>query len=134
MAIFKPKKIDLNQTGLAKVLGTLEAKVVEYIWDSNGATAREVCDHINRKQKISFNAVNTVINRLVDKDILSRTKEGSYWQYKATYSKDELYQMVSGNILKSLVQDKEIFGLASFVEAVDKLSENEKDQLRKLLK
>ncbi len=134
MAIFKPKKIDITQQGLAKILGSLEAKIVEYIWSQNKVTARQVCDHISNQQKISFNAVNTVIGRLIDKGILCRNRLDGCWQYQACYTKDKLYQMTAQSLVRSLVNDRKLMGVATFMEAFDGLSVKEKADLKKLLK
>ena len=134
MGIFTPKRLDLTRGGLAKVFGTLEAKIVEYVWAEGTVTAREVCDALSREQEISFNAVNTVINRLVEKELLSRRRVDGCWQYQARVSREELCRKVSESVLLPLMKDKKLFSAAAFLSVFDQLSPAERSHLRKLLK
>lgn len=135
MSLFRPKKIDLTQAGLAKFFGALEAKILHSVWDHNEASARQICDEVGAEQEISFNAVNTVIGRLVDKKILKKRKAvDGLWHYSAVYSRDKLYRLLSFDVMKALVRDKELFGLAAFAAVAKELSASERQELKKILK
>lgn len=133
MVTFSPKRIDIEEEGLAKVLGTLESEILDFIWNERSASARIVCDHLNLKRPLSFNAVNTVLGRLVDKGILQKRKSNGCFQFTPKYTRSELYDSVSHNVLSSLLRDKSIFSIASFAEALHDLTPDEKKELRKAL-
>ena len=134
MKHFHPKRVDIHEPGLAKVLGELEAKIVEYLWQQGRATARAVCDYLALRHEISFNAVNTVINRLVDKGIARKHKGASYYYYSAAYSRRQLMDVVTQDIFSSLFRDKKFFSVSSFLESLDSLTPKEREQLRQALK
>lgn len=134
MGLFKAKRIDIHKHGLAKILGSLEADILEYIWHTGSATARCVCDHLNKSKPLSFNAVNTVLNRLVDKDILKRTRGEQQFEFAARYSKEELCRMVSQDVFSSLLRDKKLFSVAGFAEAFDDLTAKERRDLLRVLR
>ena len=129
MSLFKPHRLDIDERGLAKVLGSLEADIVNFLWTNGSATARIVCDYLNTKRMISFNAVNTVLGRLVEKGIVLREKQGSWYQFTARWSREELFRSVSKQVLSSLVKDRKMFSVAAFAEALQDFSAEEKKDL-----
>ena len=129
MRFFKTKRVEIQRQGLEKILGTLETDLLEYLWDKGESTARCVCDHLNRSRSMSFNAVNTVLNRLVDKGILKRKHGDQQYLFGASYSKAELTKIVSQDIFSSLLRDKKLFSIAGFTEALNELSADERKTL-----
>lgn len=134
MRFFKARKIDLTQEGLAKFLGSLEARILEYLWQQPKAHTRQVCDGLNEEQEISFNAVQTVLGRLVEKGILQKKRSDGLWCYQATYDRATLYKYISSDVVESLLREKDLFGVAAFARLATKLSAEEKANLKKLLK
>lgn len=70
------KKINLNEEGLNRFFGPLEAKIMNILWLSEGMSIKEVQAILNEESAISFNAVMTVMNRLQDKGHLQKTTTG----------------------------------------------------------
>jgi len=134
MRFFRAKKIDLTQEGLAKFLGSLETKILEYLWQERQASARQVCDEMNSQHNISFNAVQTVLGRLVEKGILKKKRQQGLWQYQPAYDRATLYRYISTDVVNSLLQEKDLFGVAAFARLAAKLSAEEKADLKKLLR
>lgn len=133
MKFFKPKKIDLTQQGLAKVLGELEAAILECMWEHGHTTARDICDCLNSERSLSFNAVNTVLNRMVEKKLLHKKKDNSYYYYMPAKSKDAFAEMMNTNVFSSLLDDKHLFSIASFAQFVKSLPADQRKSLKKLL-
>jgi predicted transcriptional regulator len=72
-----------------EVLGPLEAEVMEIIWASDGAVSvRAMLERLNhgRRQELAYTTVMTVMSRLVEKDVLSRRREGRGYVYEASVS------------------------------------------------
>lgn len=116
--MFKPKQFKLDSRGLGKILGTLEAKVMEVVWHRGSATVREMCDSVSDKS-LSFNTLMTIMNRLVEKNLLKKKNvDGSYSYYPACERQDFLAS-VSSDIARSLIKDPLIFSLAAFVETLE---------------
>ncbi|MGW7525914.1 BlaI/MecI/CopY family transcriptional regulator [Streptomyces sp. NPDC054783] len=67
------------------VLGRLEADVMRVMWDAPGPrTVREVLDALNRHRAdpLAYTTVMTVLARLADKGVLSRTRQGRGFAYE----------------------------------------------------
>ena len=76
-----------NDSG--KVLGPLEAEVMEILWAADEPmTVRQLLERINKRRKppLAYTTVMTIMSRLVEKEILSRTKEGRGYVYEAAAS------------------------------------------------
>jgi predicted transcriptional regulator len=69
-----------------KLLGPLEAQLMDVVWSENRAIrVREAVESLNRARDrpLAYTTVMTVMNRLVDKDVLRRSKEGRGYVYEA---------------------------------------------------
>ncbi len=64
-------KYNFNGEGLNRFFGALEARIMDAIWASGELSIKQVQERINLENPISFNAVNTVMNRLVEKKNIS---------------------------------------------------------------
>ena len=60
----------LNQHGLARLFGELEAKVMNAVWSLEEPTVHDVVKRLGKKA--NYKTVMTVMNRLVDKGFLER--------------------------------------------------------------
>jgi predicted transcriptional regulator len=130
---FNPKKINLDQRGTAKVLGTLEAGIMEIVWKGGPLTVREVMDLLPGRKKHSFNTIMTVMNRLVEKEVLAkRAREGSN-TYAATVARDAFFADVSRSVFSALLADPATFQLAAFVEALEGASAEDVRTLKRII-
>ena len=67
--------VRLSASGLAKVLGDLEARVMQVAWDLGApATARAVHGRVIQDHPVAIYTVITVLNKLVEKGLLRREK------------------------------------------------------------
>jgi len=74
---------------LEKILGPLEAEVLRALWAAKRPmSVRGVLERINQKRadKLAYTTVMTVMNRLGEKDILRRHKEGRGFAYEPVAS------------------------------------------------
>ncbi len=64
---------------VGRVLGDLEAEVMEIIWHRGSASIREVSEEVGRRRPRTFNTIMTIMNRLTEKGLLRREdRRGSY--------------------------------------------------------
>ncbi len=128
------KTIHLEGNGFEKALGELESKIMMLIWDEGKATTRFVRDALARqKRDLSFNAVMTVMNRLVDKGILKKKIDGRVYSYTPVMSKEKFSRMITKDIISAVVKDPSLFSVASFTELLDELDKGTIDKLKKFL-
>src|SRR5687768_14330880 len=82
--------VRLSADGLAKVLGDLEARVMETIWKLGvPAPARLVHQRVMERHPVELLTVVTVLNKLVAKQLLSRAKREDLFHYQARLSREE---------------------------------------------
>lgn len=87
---FKPGK-----KGMCKVLGELEAEVMEEIWLRNPCSVRDIYEALRLKKNIAYTTVMTIMSRLADKGLLLKEKEGAAFIYRPALSKDEFTRKVA---------------------------------------
>lgn len=71
---------------LEKILGPLEAEVVQAVWAASAPVAvRQVLEKLNRRRSptLAYTTVMTVMSRLAEKGILRRRAEGRGYLYEA---------------------------------------------------
>jgi predicted transcriptional regulator len=128
---YHPKSIKLDEAGLSKVLGFLEAEVMGAVWQRKEATVRDVREALKRKKAYSFNTIMTVMNRLVEKGLLKKGGSGSAFTYCAAVERDAFLHEVTRSVVSAIVRDGTLFQVAAFVEAIKECSEDDLDALRR---
>ncbi len=92
---FNPFKRGVNQ-----VLGELEKDIMEALWSHGECSIKDILKVFPAKRNISYSAVITVTNRMVEKGLVKRTKIGKAYFYSSAYGKDEFLALVSKRILE----------------------------------
>lgn len=71
---------------LETLLGPLEAEVLELLWQlGRPAPVRDVLEALNqgRRPPLAYTTVMTVLSRLAEKGVLTRSREGRSYVYRA---------------------------------------------------
>lgn len=127
LASYKP-----NHKGIRKVLGTLEASIMECLWEFESATVRDVFVCLSKKRDIAYTTVMTVMGRLTDKGFLTKEKSGNAYVYSPSVSKKDLDESVAGSLLNGLVDHISAGALANFVNAIS-VDHKMLDELERLI-
>ncbi|MBW7457184.1 BlaI/MecI/CopY family transcriptional regulator [Paenibacillus sepulcri] len=69
-------RLNLNEEGLLRFFGSLEAKIMNTMWEKEKLTIKQAHELIRVEQPISFNAVMTVMIRLSEKGHLRKETSG----------------------------------------------------------
>ena len=96
-----------------KVLGPLEAEVMEALWAAGEPrSVREVVETVNarRREPLAYTTVMTVMNRLADKDVLRRERQGRGYIYEPTATDP------AGIAVRSVIRQFGDAAMAHFVE------------------
>lgn len=112
----------LDQSGLMRLFGELEARIMQVMWALHEATIQDVCDRLGDPNYLT---VTTVMNRLVFKNVLSRRREGKVYVYTPVQTRDQFLQSVSQQVVASLLKDFGSVAVTQFAEAVDEMSDEE---------
>lgn len=119
------------------LLGTLEVRIMDILWNRNGhgtTTVREVVTRLNEGQQrpVAYTTVMTVMTRLVEKGLLKRTLVGKTHHYEPALSREQFLRRFSGDIVEALVADFGDVAIAQFMEEIERLAPEKIEQLRRL--
>lgn len=128
----RARRFRLDSTGLARVLGDLEAEIMEALWRVGSGRIHDVCEELG--PEVHHRTVATVMNRLVDKGLLVREQgTGRAFVYRPSQSREAFLADVSRQVLRGLVHDFGGSSLAPFLDAVEELSPDTLEGLQRLV-
>ena len=101
-----------ERTGIRAPLGELELSVMRYVWACGeaGCLAVDVQKALEAERSLALTTILTTLDRLNDKGILARQKEGKAYRYRAAVSEEALQERIVAGVLGDL--------LAQFPKAV----------------
>jgi predicted transcriptional regulator len=99
------RRIKPDKTGVNAPLGDLEQAVMKRVWGSGeaGVLAGDVQQEIDKEHPIAITTVLTTLDRLRDKGIVQREREGKAYRYWTAVSEEELQQRIVGGVLDRLI-------------------------------
>ncbi len=101
ISVFRP-----DRPGIRKVLGDLEADIMEVIWArpaGEGITVREVFEALYERRRIAYTTVMNTMARLARKRLLAVEKDDQAYVYHSTLSQEEFVSRFVERILESLL-------------------------------
>ena len=101
-------------------LGELEVEVLDQIWSSAEATVKEMHGQVGVERGISLNTVQSTLDRLYRKGLLTRRKQGHAYCYRPCVSREALVGSLISDILGRFSSDGPV-AAAAFAAAVDEL-------------
>jgi predicted transcriptional regulator len=120
--------------GLRKILGDLEADVMEAIWARGRATVHDVQEWlVAADRELAYTTVMTVMSRLADKGLLEKQKEGAAYVYVPAASKEEFTRRTVGTVLSELLDDFTAPAISQFVEFMGEQDEAAIEALAKAI-
>ncbi len=119
----------LDHTGLARLFGELEARIMEIVWERGEATVSDVLARLG--EAYHYNTVMTVMGRLVDKGILTRRREGRAYVYAAVEEREAFLARVSRQVAEGLLRDFGHLAIAQFIDAADAIDPQLLEELRR---
>jgi len=99
------RRIRPEKTGVRAPLGDLEQAVMRCVWScgDEGCLAAEVQHRLEKERPVALTTVITTMDRLKDKGILLREKEGKANRYRPALSETELEQRIVSGVLGDLI-------------------------------
>lgn len=108
----------VNKT--TKVLGELEAEIMETVWKFKNVSVRDVFDKLKKHRIVAYTTVMTIMGRLVNKGILKRKLDGSgAYIYTSSRSKEEFLAISSRRLIKSLINNFGEMAIAQFIGVIE---------------
>jgi len=121
----------LNQHGLARLFGELEAKIMNAVWALEEPTVQDVVKRLGKRA--NYKTVMTVMNRLVEKGFLERRKVSRAFVYLPRLTREALMERLSRQVLDGLLADLGPTVVAQFVEAIEETDRARLAELAKLV-
>ncbi len=122
------RRFDLDRQGLARVLGDLEADILQAVWVLGEPTVKDVTATLGSSAHIK--TVMTVMNRMVEKGLLNRHRCGRGFVYSATLPREDFLEQVVDQVLTGLLTD---FGGASLAHFVNGATSEQLKDLERLI-
>jgi predicted transcriptional regulator len=95
-----------NRPGIRKVLGDLEAEIMELIWAApagQGITVREIFEVLYERRRLAYTTVMSTMTRLAKKGLLRVEKAEQAYVYSPTLNQEEFVSRFVGHILENLL-------------------------------
>jgi len=115
--------------GLGKVLGGLEAEVMEVAWSRGRVTVRDVHQQLLARRPLAYTTVMTTMTRLAQKGLLQRELENNYYVYRPALTREEFMDRVARTVLDGLLEE---FARPVFSHLVERLGTEDEAKLREL--
>lgn len=126
-------RFNLDGSGLGRVLGALEARILDVVWDGGPMTVREMTAALG--PAAHYKTVLTVANRMVEKGLLEREPTGERaFRYRAGEPRESFLDRVSASVVAGLVGEFGKRSLAHFVDAAGEVDATFLDELERLVR
>lgn len=98
--------VRLDRPGIRKVLGDLEAEIMELIWTrpaGEGTTVRVVVGALHKRRQLAYTSVMTTMARLARKNLLRVEKDDLAYIYYPTVTREEFISRFVGRVLEDML-------------------------------
>jgi predicted transcriptional regulator len=115
-------------------LHTLEAEVMEQMWEQQEASVREVMEEVNLRavRPRAYTTYMTIMARLDSKGLLSRTREGKTDLYRPRFTRDEYADLRARAGVESLVDEYGEVALGHFARQMARIDPQRRRALQRL--
>ena len=118
-------------------LGQLELQVLEILWKQPDQDAKAVLAQLNQSgpafQTGSLSTVQSTLERLYKKELLSRSKSGLAYIYHPTTSRSQLLARMMGEVIQLLHDGRLETILSSFIKVAVMLDKDSLERLEKMI-
>lgn len=114
---------------LAPIQGELQTQIMSTLWRLGEGTVEEVRAALPKRHRGAYTTAQTVLNRLVDRGMLSRRKRGNSFVYVPRLSEGEYLSRSIARALAGASSDARQVALASLV---GRLERGELDEVQEL--
>lgn len=124
-----------QQHSAAGLLGDLELAVLRALWDGAPASVRDVLDRVNARRdgSLAYTSVMTVLDRLHDKRLVTRERDGRAWAYEpVSADEDDLVSALGRREVDDLVARFGDVALVQFAARLDDLDDDARAALERL--
>lgn len=114
-------------------LGDLEIAVMEHLWCTGSADVKTTYETLQGGAPRSLNTVQSTLERLARKGLLSRRKHSRAYVYSPRLSREDLLLQTTSQIAESLGANNSNALLAAFLNLADQEDDDSLDRLQRLI-
>ena len=114
-------------------LGDLEKAVLEHLWSVGAAHAKAVHSAVGTQRGITLNTIQSTLERLHDKELLSRRKVSHAYVYVPKVQREELMRRIIEDVMTAFADGKSQPMLSAFVDFAARVDEKNLDRLERLI-
>ena len=103
------------------------------IWSQRETTVNTVRKQLSDR-KLAYTTIATILQRLVDKELLDKKTDGKTSQFFAKISKENYGKVVARGLIKRFIDSFGDVAIASFAQGLEDLPKEKRKYLLKLLK
>ncbi len=111
-------------------LDELQLKIMKVLWDRNEASVGDIQEVLQTERKFAITTISTVLQRLYKRGVVTYSKKGRQYIYRALISERETQTSMTSNLVDQLFDGKSSVLVNHLLEA----SEFEADELEQLKK
>jgi predicted transcriptional regulator len=100
--------------------GELQTQIMSALWRLGGGTVEQVRGALPPRYRGAYNTVQTVLNRLAERGLLSRHKAGNAIEYRSVLSEAEYLSRSISQTLAAASMDARRAALARLIGGLDK--------------
>ena len=114
-------------------LGELEMAVLEYLWSNGEFDTKGVHAVLGMARGISHNTIQSTLERLFKKKLLTRKKVSYAYVYQTAVARDELMGQMINDVVNTISKDNTDGMLAAFVDIAARTDDAHLDKLEQLI-
>jgi predicted transcriptional regulator len=114
-------------------LGELEMAVLEHLWSNGELDTKGVHAVLGKARGISHNTIQSTLERLFKKKLLTRKKVSYAYVYQTAVARDELMGQMINEVVNTISKDNTDGMLAAFVDIAAHTDDAHLDKLEQLI-
>ena len=103
-----------------RISGELQTQLMAALWRLGAGTVEQVRSEIPPRYRGAYNTIQTVLNRLADRGLLSRRKVGNAFEYRPKISEADYLSRSIASTLSGASVDARQVALARLIAELDK--------------
>lgn len=123
----------MKDTTKPLLLGNFELETLEYLWREGNGSAKALHFELGKKRGNTLNTVQSTLDRLYKKGLLSRTKKGHSYFYECLFSRTEVLARKFKDLAAELSGGEWNSVFEGFIEFTSRLDVSKLDELEALI-
>jgi predicted transcriptional regulator len=114
-------------------IGELEKAILEHLWSVGAAHAKAVHSTIGTQRGITLSTIQSTLERLHDKGLLSRGKVSHAYVYVPKVQREELMGRIIEDVMAAFADGKSQPMLSALIDFAARVDEKNLDRLERLI-